>query len=129
MVGIELVKYTLCVEALGIIRSDHFPVKVKLKLITGIVGKTNVVKKSNDDLEKKWLLLEAFKDRVEWSGAGAVGKWTFKAWGDWKAWNYVQIIRGCLYDSEWIGPIIYNCAQKSERLNKKNKCKFLWQWV
>ena len=59
LVGAELVKSTMRVEVLGIIGSDHFPVEVKLSLITGIMGKTNVVTKSNDGFEKKMFLIRS----------------------------------------------------------------------
>ena len=55
-VSLKLVKFTVCVEVPSIVGSDHLPVESKLSLKTGIVGKTNVVRKSNDYLEKKIIM-------------------------------------------------------------------------
>ena len=73
LVGLELVKYTMCVEVLSIIGSNHFPVEVKLSLITGIMGKANVVKNNNDDFEKNVYYKKPLK-----------ADWRARSWSCWE---------------------------------------------
>jgi len=124
LVGLELVKYTICVEALSIIGSDHFPVEVILSLITGVMGKANIVKKINDDFEKNVYYKKPLK--TEWSGEELelLGNELLRP----EAIESLEIIYKSSMDVDTtlseLGSIIYNCAQKSERLNKKTNVNF-----